>query len=79
MNYDRLKYEVYGQVYMFMYGFVSYMLNFVLMLFLKIMEELRIMKEKGDNFIKEIKRRTELFVEMTKDYILTYANRKKTF
>ena len=41
------------------------------------MEKLRIMKGKGDNFIKEIKRQTELFIEMTKDYILTYASRKK--
>ena len=40
------------------------------------MEELRIMKGKGDNFIEEIKRQTELFIEMTKNYILTYANRK---
>ena len=43
------------------------------------MEELRIMKGKGDNFIKEIERQTELFVEMTKDYTWNYANRKKTF
>ena len=43
------------------------------------MEELRIMKGKGDNFTEEIKRRTEIFIEMTKDYIWNYANRKKTF
>ena len=34
---------------------------------------------KGDNFIEEIKRQIELFVEMTKDYIWNYANRKKPF
>ena len=43
------------------------------------MEELGIMKGKGDNFIKEIKRQTEPFAEMTEDYIWNYANRKKTF
>ena len=43
------------------------------------MEELRIMKGKGNNFIEEIKRQTELFVEMTKDDIWNYATRKKTF
>ena len=43
------------------------------------MEELGIMKGKGDNFIVEIKRQTELFIEMTKDYISTYVNRKNNF
>ena len=43
------------------------------------MKELRIMKGKGENFIKEIRRRTELFIEMTKDYIWNLANRKKIF
>ena len=40
------------------------------------MEELKILKGKGDNFIEETKSQTEIFIEMTKDYIWNYANRK---
>ena len=41
------------------------------------MEELRIMKGKGENFIEEIRRQTELSIEMTKDYIWNLSNKRK--
>ena len=43
------------------------------------MEELRIMKGKGENFIEEIRRQTECFIEMTKDYTWNLSSRKKIF